>query len=255
LGSGASHFAVGDRVWSNSLGHAGRQGAAAQYAAVPCERLCPLPDRVDPVAAVAILHPAATAYLPLAVHANVRAGETVYVGGGAGNVGGAAILIASSAGARVVATADQRDHDYCLSLGSQTVLDYHDSELSRRLREATPNGVNVYLDSSGHQDLELAIQLLAPRGRVVLMAGLSERPPFPVGSLYTRDGRVLGFAISNAQIHELSEAALRINQLLMDRLLFPRRTELLPLSAAAQAHHRIESNQTGGARLVLSPGL
>src|SRR3954454_19576634 len=49
LGSGASHFAVGDRVWSNSLGHAGRQGAAAEYTAVPCERLYPLPDDIDPI--------------------------------------------------------------------------------------------------------------------------------------------------------------------------------------------------------------
>ena len=58
-GPGAPGFAVGDRVWCNSLGHAGRQGAAAQYAVVATERLYHLPNGVDPLCAVAVAHPAA----------------------------------------------------------------------------------------------------------------------------------------------------------------------------------------------------
>jgi NADPH:quinone reductase-like Zn-dependent oxidoreductase len=60
-GPGAVGFRVGDRVWCNSLGHGGRQGACAEYSVVPVDRLYHLPDGVDPVTAVAALHPAATA--------------------------------------------------------------------------------------------------------------------------------------------------------------------------------------------------
>jgi NADPH:quinone reductase-like Zn-dependent oxidoreductase len=64
-GPGAVGFAPGDRLWCNSLGHGGRQGACAEYAVVPAERCYHLPAGTDPVAVVALLHPAATAWLAL----------------------------------------------------------------------------------------------------------------------------------------------------------------------------------------------
>ena len=79
-GAGAAGFAPGDRVWCNSLGHDGRQGSFAEFAVVPAERLYHLPDGADPVASVAVLHPAATAYLALFRHGRLRPGESVYVG-------------------------------------------------------------------------------------------------------------------------------------------------------------------------------
>lgn len=81
VGPGAAPFRVGQAVWCNSLGHGGRQGACAEYAVVPADRLYALPPGVDPVAAVAAVHPAATAYLGLFIHAHLRPGETVFVGG------------------------------------------------------------------------------------------------------------------------------------------------------------------------------
>jgi NADPH:quinone reductase-like Zn-dependent oxidoreductase len=126
----ATHgFAVGDSVWSDSLGHAGRQGTAAGYAVVPADRLYRLPAGVDPVAAVAVLHPAATAWLALFRHARLGAGSaspggsggaggTVFVAGGGGNVGAALIELAAAAGARVVATASARDLEFCRERGA-----------------------------------------------------------------------------------------------------------------------------------------
>ncbi|NDZ73971.1 alcohol dehydrogenase catalytic domain-containing protein, partial [Streptomyces sp. SID10362] len=104
-GPGAAGLVVGQRVWCNSLGHGGRQGSFAQYATVAAERLYPVPAGVDEEHLVAAAHPAASAWLALFRHGRLRAGETVYVGGGAGNVGGAAVSLAARAGARVVATA------------------------------------------------------------------------------------------------------------------------------------------------------
>jgi D-arabinose 1-dehydrogenase-like Zn-dependent alcohol dehydrogenase len=126
---GAPGFAPGDRVWCNSLGHDGRQGSFAEYAPVPAERLYHLPAAVDPVAAVAVLHPAATAYLALFHHGALRPGETVYVGGAAGNVGTALTSLARLGGARVLAGARSEDAGWCRSAAAAEVVDYRDPDL------------------------------------------------------------------------------------------------------------------------------
>lgn len=252
-GAGAAGFKVGQRVWANSLGHGGRQGAACEYAVVAADRLYPLPAGADVAATVALAHPAATAYLALFTHAGLQPGETVFVGGGAGHVARAAIVLAGRAGAHVVTTASAADLGTCRALGAQTAIDYRAPDAADRLRTALPAGADVHLDTSGQHDLDLAVELLAPRGRVVLMSGMTAHPPLPVGKLYTRDASILGFAISNARIADLAAAATRINALVRDGVLHAGAVEELPLSAAAVAHERLEAGATRGVRLVLRP--
>ncbi|WP_371498444.1 NADPH:quinone reductase [Kitasatospora sp. NBC_00374] len=252
-GPGAAGFAEGDLVWCNSLGHGGRQGAAAEQAVVPADRLYHLPAGVDPVEAVAVVHPAGTAHLGLFTHGQLRAGETVLVGGAAGNVGSALLVLAAEAGARVVATAAARDAEYCRSLGAAEVFDYRDPELTRLVHATCPQGIDVHLDTSGANELAGTVELLAPRGRVVLLAGASSRPELPVGPLYMKDCSIRGFVISHASTAELAEAAVTVNRLLAAGRLSPRSVRRLPLSAAAEVHHRLEQGELNGRRVVLVP--
>ncbi|MBT2383382.1 NADPH:quinone reductase [Streptomyces sp. ISL-11] len=254
-GPGAPDFRPGDVVWSNSMGHGGRQGAAAERVVVPSERLYHLPDGVDPADAVALAHPAATAYLALFTHGRLRAGETVVVAGAGGNVGGALVVMAARAGARVVATASAKDAEYCRSLGAAEVIDYREPDEADRVRAACPHGADLYIDTSARNDLPTAVDLLAKRGRIVLLAGLRTRPVLPVGPLYLKDASVVGFAISQASTGELAEAAGAINRLLAAGLLRPRAVDVLPLSAAAEAHRRVEAGEANGRRVVLRTGL
>lgn len=250
----ATGFEPGQRVWCNSLGHDGRQGAAAQYAVVPSERLYPAPDNAtDPRGLVAVLHPAATAQLALHTHAGLTAGETVFITGGAGHVGAAATVIAVRAGARVVVSASARDLDHCRSLGAQTALDYRDGDFSEKLHEALPDGADVQLDTSGTQDMVLATDVMAERGRILLMSGMQARPRLPVGPVYLKGGRLLGFAISNATVAELAEAAERINQLFTGGLLSARSVKTLPLERTGHSHALMEGGGARGIRLVLHP--
>nr|WP_225955015.1 zinc-binding dehydrogenase [Kibdelosporangium phytohabitans] len=251
---GAPGFAVGDWVWANSLGHAGRQGAAAQRAVVPAERLYHLPPGVDPTDAVAVAHPAGTAYLGLFTHGRVRAGETVLVAGAAGNVGSAMVAMAVDAGARVITTSSVRDIGYCRSLGAAAAFDYADPLLSSALRAECPQGIDVWLDNAGRNDLSSAVDLMAFRGRIVLLAGLDTRPVLPAGALYLKDGTVTGFTISRANVAELAEAARVINRLLKAGTLRPRTKEAVPLSAMAEAHRRLEQGLLHGKRLVVGTG-
>lgn len=252
-GPGVRGFAEGDRVWADSAGHGGRQGSFAEYAAVPADRLYHLPAGVDPVTAVAVAHPAATAFLGLFRHGGLHTGQAVYVGGGAGNVGTAAVQLAAAAGARVVVSAREDDFAHCRRAGAQTVVDYRDPELGDRIRSVAPDGLDVYWDTSGHHDLDLAAGLVARGGRIVLSAGMQARPEVPVGTVYTRDIALVGFVISNATVEELADAADLINERLADGTLTTRIADELPLSAAGEAHRRVEQGETSGMRVVLRP--
>ncbi|MFD4025363.1 NADPH:quinone reductase [Streptomyces sp. NPDC058576] len=254
-GPGTTGFAPGDRVWCNSLGHGGRQGAAAERAVVPADRLYRLPPGVDPEIAVGVLHPGATAYLALFVHARIQPGETVFVAGAAGNVGSALVVMAVDAGARVVASASAADAAWVRSLGAAEVFDYLDPALAERVSAACPDGVGVYVDTFGTNDLTAAVDMLAPRGRIVLLAGVGARPVLPVGPFYMKDAAILGFVISHATTAELAAAAGAINRLVASGRLRPRRTERVPLSAAAEGHRRMEKGGLRGIRLIVRPDL
>ena len=249
-GAGVVGFAVGDRVWCNSLGHAGRQGSSATYVVVSAERLYPLPDGVDALDAVAALHPGATAYLALFQHARIKPGQTIVVGGAGGSVGSAVVQLAATAGARVLATASPRDLDWCHSCGAEQVFDYGNPDIEARIAAAAPDGVDVYLDTSGRHNFDAIIPVLGHGARIVLMAALDARPVLPVGAVYTRDISLRGFVISNASVSDLAEAAKLINPLLAQGILRIRVAEVMSLADAAQAHRIVESRQVKG-RILL----
>nr|WP_206322550.1 NADPH:quinone reductase [Streptomyces sp. HNM0575] len=250
-GAGVRGFTPGDAVWCNSLGHDGRQGAAAEQASVEARRLYRLPARVPPLAAVAVVHPAATAWLALFRHGRLGPGETVFVAGAAGNVGSALVVLAAEAGARVIGTAAKHDLEHCRELGAAEALDYADDRLTERIASLCPRGIDVHVDTSGRNDLGTAVELLAPRGRIVLLAGARTRPVLPAGPLYMKDASVRGFVISRATTAELAEAAVTVNRLLATGRLRARDIETLPLHAAAKAHQRMEGGELHGRRLIL----
>ena len=252
-GTGVRGVDVGGRAWTNSLGFDGRPGATAELVAVDADRLYPLPEGVDPLVAAAALHPCATAALAVDRHGQLGAGQTLYVAGGAGQVGSAALVVAKARGARVLASAAAPDADYCRSLGADVVLDYHDGDLAVRLREAAPEGLDVQLDTSGHNDLGMAVDLAARRGRIVVMAGPASAPVLPAGQLYMRDAGVHGFAISNATVADLAEAAATVNILLAEHAWTPRNLVTRTFSEAGWAQAQLEAGRVQGTRIVLLP--
>ncbi|MGO2005249.1 NADPH:quinone reductase [Arthrobacter rhombi] len=253
VGASVTGLQVGQRAWTNSLGFAGRPGATAERVAVDAEQAYLLPPDVDPVAAAAALHPCTTAALAVQRQGNLQPGESIYIAGGAGQVGSAAIVLAVARGARVLASASADDAGYCRGLGAQTVLDYRDPDLVPRLLQAVPDGIDVHIDTAGHNDLAAAVKLAAPRGRIVLLAGPTTEAVLPVGQLYMRDASLRGFAISNATVGELADAAETVNMLLATGAWTPRQVSLGSFDDAGWAHARLESGQNRGTRIVLRP--
>ncbi len=250
-GSGVAGFNEGDRVWANSLGYDGRQGSCAQYALVSVDRLYRLPDTVQPVEAAPVLHTAATAYFGLRREAQLRPGETLFVAGGAGGVGSCVIQLATAMGARVITSASARDHDWCRSLGADVVLDYRDDQMYQKLAAATPEGIDIWWDTSGHHDFQTTLRLSNKGARVLVMAGMHATPVLPIGQLYTQDIRLCGFAMSNASVADLAEAAETINALLQRSQLQARLGATYRLDEVAEAHKAMEDHTVHGRILIV----
>lgn len=219
---------------------------------VPAERAYPLPAGVDAAAAAVLLHPAGTAWLGLFRHAGLRLGETVVIEGAGGGVGGATVQLAAAAGARVVATCAADDVERVLGYGADLALDYRAPGLAAALADAVECRADVWWDNSGRNRLDVALPLLAPRARVLLSAGLGGSASLDVGGLYTRDASLLGFAISNAAVADLADAARVINDRLARGALSARIGGRYLLADAPRAHRDLADRRVRG-RLLLVP--
>ncbi len=252
-GAEVTRFRKGDGVWANNQGYDGRQGSFSEYCAVAEDLLYPLPEGVEPLAAVAVLHSGLTAVLGLQFKARLQAGESVFVNGGAGNVGSSILAIAKALGARIAVTASSPEKAaWCRSLGADLVIDYRRENVREALREFAPSGVDVYFDTTRKFDGELAVESLARRGRIVVIAGLDARTPLPVGRFYQRNATMFGFTVTDATVEELASYAVEINRWLARGVLKARIAAHLPLSQAAEAHRMYEAGGLFG-KIVLTP--
>ncbi|MCC6265342.1 MAG: NADPH:quinone reductase [Bryobacterales bacterium] len=252
-GSDVARFRKGDAVWANNQGYGGRQGSFSEYCAVGEDLLYPLPDGVDPVAAAAVLHSGLTAVLGLQFKARLRAGEAVFLNGGSGNVGSAALGIAKTLGARVAVTAGSPEKAaWCRELGADLVIDYRTQDVRGALREFAPEGVDVYFDTTRQFDGSLAVESIARRGRIVVIAGLDARTMLPLGRFYQRNATMYGFTVTDATAEELASYAAEINRWLANGVLSARIAAHLPLSQSAEAHRMYEAGGLFG-KIVLTP--
>ncbi|MFC4908210.1 NADP-dependent oxidoreductase [Actinomadura gamaensis] len=128
-----------------------------------------------------------TAYAGLTEVAPVKAGDTVFISGAAGAVGSVAGQIARHLGAgRVIGSAGgpEKVRRVTGTYGFDAAIDYRQGNLSARLAEAAPDGVDVYFDNVGGDHLEAAISAMNTFGRIALCGAISvynatDVPPGP----------------------------------------------------------------------------
>ncbi|MFM7245574.1 MAG: NADPH:quinone reductase [Planctomycetaceae bacterium] len=259
VGADVDGLRPGMRVWGSNQGLLGRQGTFAELAAVDDRWLYPTPDGVSDVDAAAAALVSITAHLGLVREAAVRAGETILVNGASGGVGSAVVQIARALGARVIGTAGTAEKREAVArLGAEAVLDYRDPDLAGAVRRIAAGGVDVWWETQREPDFDLAIGLLADRGRMVVMAGRDARPPFPVGPFYVKGCRLLGFVMFKAEAAVQAAAAADINRWLASGLLRVPVDRVLPLDRTGEAHALQESAtiRRSGAlagRIVVTP--
>lgn len=258
VGPGISDLGLGDRVWTNSAGYGGRAGASAELVAVERDRCYPLPPSADPVAFVASVHPGATAYGALLRRARLSAGERLAVVGANGAVGMCMVQAGAAAGAEVIAVVRRPDAaDRLRELGASDVVLVGAAEAMRAAAEAA-GPIDVLVDTTGHADIASAPEHLAPRGRLLIVAG-SGTAELDLRSFYLKEAQLLGFIMSAMTVEELALAAERINATYPSRPLAVSVGRVLGFDAAAEAHITLEQGRlprmadgTVG-RIVLQP--
>ena len=190
-------FAVGEQVYG---------GFGVQRFAVSDGRGV---QRIDPTLAPPPVHLGVlgvgglTAYVGVLDIGRPQPGQTVVVSGAAGSVGSIAGQIARIQGCRVVGIAGGADKCRWLveDLGFDEALDYKAEDLRGRLKEAAPDGIDVFFDNVGGEILEHALARLARGARVVLCGAVAQynatRPQGPANymQLLVARASMTGFVI------------------------------------------------------------
>ena len=151
------------------------RGAYAADLVVPDSTLTRKPAGLGWPEAGGLMLAGATAYHTLEA-TGVREGDTVLVHGASGGVGLLAVQLARLRGARVIATAGERNHDLLRELGAEPVA-YGDG-LLERVRALAPEGVDVALDLVGSDEaMDVSLALVADRDRIASIANFARGAP------------------------------------------------------------------------------
>lgn len=247
VGSGVSRFKVGDRVWGSNQGLNGRQGTFAEYACVDEEWAYVLPDGVSEKVAAAVALVGITAHLGLFHRAQVKSGETVFVNGGTGGVGAMVVQMAKAVGATVITTAGTPEKaEIARNLGADHAICYKKEDVAAAVKAATGGrGVDVWYETLPPDDFDRTFDLMAPWGRVVVMAGRAAKPTFPNGAFYPKGLVLLGFAMFTYPAAAQQECGTAIADWLASGKLKPLIGREFPLSEAAAAHQLQHDNTVG----------
>ncbi len=189
-GPGVSQFAIGDKVIVNTMG-----GAFAEKCVADVHRCAPLPDSLNFEQGAGFSVTYGTSYHALKQSARLEPGETVLVLGAAGGVGIAAVEIAKTMGATVIAAASSREKlDFAASAGADQTINYVKQPLKDMAKELTGgNGVDVVYDPVGGDLAEQALRALAWHGRYLVIGFASgEIPRFPANIALLKEASIVG---------------------------------------------------------------
>ena len=180
---------VGDRIVAST-----GLGAFAEQVVLPAAAATLIPASVSSAAAATLTQSFCTALYALDRRTRLSPGETVLVLGGGGGVGHAAIQVAVSLGADVIATATTSEKAaHARSAGASVVLDPDPSSLRERLRQAAPAGIDVVVDPVGDAATEPSLRSLREGGRLLVIgfAG-GEIPAIATNLVLLRNRSLIG---------------------------------------------------------------
>jgi NADPH:quinone reductase-like Zn-dependent oxidoreductase len=162
-GRNVTGFTAGDEVFGTTA------GAFAEYVAATPARLAPKPASLTFAQAAAVPVSGMTALQAVRDRAKVAAGETVLVIGASGGVGSFAVQIAKAFGAEVTGVCGPTKVDFVKSIGADHVVDYAGEDFA-----AGEHRYDVILDMGGNTPLSRLRRALAPRGRLVIVGGMTD---------------------------------------------------------------------------------
>ena len=252
VGAEVTSVRNGDRVaWAGSL------GSYAEYAALPSERLVPVPAGVsDQQAAAAMLH-GMTAHYLLHDTFPLKRGQTALVHAAAGGVGLLLTQMAHNIGARVIATVSTDEKaKLAREAGADEVIFYTQADFEAETKRMTGGkGVDVVYDSVGKTTFEKGLNVLRPRGMMVLFGGSSGAVPLfdliqlsTKGSLFVTRPTLGHYTASREELIARSGA---VFGMIAAGKLNLRIEHIYRLAEAERAHRELEGRKTTGKLLLM----
>ncbi|MEU0598152.1 NADP-dependent oxidoreductase [Streptomyces sp. NPDC006393] len=210
-----------------------RQGWRTHAVVTPGEvRRLPRLDGVPVTAHLSILGGTGlTAYVGLTRIARLKEGEDLFVSGAAGGVGTATGRFARLLGAgRLVGSAGSAAKAAHLvrEVGYDAVFDYHEGPAADLLGRAAPDGIDVFVDNVGGEQLAAAVGALREFGRIVRVGTISQyntpgapQPRFDHADIVEKSIRMEGFLVRNhrdvqEELYDIAVPHLRSGRLAAD---------------------------------------
>jgi NADPH:quinone reductase len=251
-GKDVKSWKAGDRV-----AYAGILGSYAEYAAVPADRLVRVPEAVtDQQAAAAMLQGMTAQYLVNSTYP-LKKGETALIHAAAGGVGLLLVQMAKHIGAQVLGTAGSEGKaQLAREAGADEIIVYTQRDFETETKRITGGrGVDVVYDGVGKSTFEKDLNVLRPRGYLVLFGGASGPvPPFdPIqlsqkGSLYLTRPSLPHYVATR---EELEWRASDVFKMISDGKLKLHIGRSYKVQEAGQAHRDLEGRKSTGKLLLL----
>ena len=253
VGNDVKSVKVGDRVaYSNVM------GSYAEFAAVPADRLVHVPDKITDQQAAAAMLQGMTAHYLINTTFPLKKGETALIHAAAGGVGLLLVQMAKNIGAHVIGTAGTEEKaKLAREAGADEVILYATQDFETETKRLTGGkGVHVVYDGVGKSTFEKGLNVLRPRGYMVLFGGASG--PVPVfdpivlsqkGSLFLTRPSLLHYV---ALREELEQRSSDVFAMIAAGKLKLRISKTYKLAEVQQAHRDLEGRKTTG-KILLVP--
>jgi NADPH:quinone reductase-like Zn-dependent oxidoreductase len=226
-GEGVTEVSVGDEVFGRG------QNTQAEYAVL--DSWAAKPPSIDWAVAAASGVAGETSERGLRL-LGVKAGDTLFVDGGAGGVGAVAVQMALARGAKVIASASEANHNYLREIGAIPVL--YGEGVAARVRAAAGGRVDAVFDVAGKTPVEELISLVSEPSQVLSIAN------FAAGQA---GARVTGGSADSRPMEALAEVAELLAQ---NKLVI--KVQTFPFDRAAEAYRISQGGHVRG-KLVLTP--
>jgi NADPH:quinone reductase len=250
--SSDSHFTVGQKVVA-LMGGMGRSfdGSYAEYALIPSKNVFLVDTKLDWAELAAIPETYFTAYGSLFQSLQLVFSDVLLVRGGTSAAGLAAIQLAKSIGATVLAsTRNDSKRELLIKQGADHVL-IEDGTLAQQLKQLYPNGTNKILELIGPSTLYESMSLLRLQGIVCVTGILGKKATidnfYPIKDIPT--GVYLTGFVSNSPSQFIID---ELFTYLWDYNLHPLIARTFSLEEIAEAHKLMESNKANGKIVVVN---
>ena len=235
VGDGVTHLSVGDKVYGQANVVAGNSGAFAEFAATTGSSVAKIPTTLDLIQAASLPLVGVSALQALTQHINLKPGQKIFIHGGGGNIGMAAIQIAKHLGADVATTATGDAIERVTSLGADEVIDYKNQDFRTILKD-----YDAVFDTVGGDDFTKSLNILKPGSIAVSMAAQADATIAKGIDIQT---------ISQAT-HVTTEMLDELSKLIEAKIVTPQIGKVFPFAQIKDAFEARESGSVQGKIVV-----